>query len=520
MFELFKNYSAAFIVVQICLVPIILLFKYWAARFSNYKFQRVILTGIFIIGIIVPGGLMLPANDIRQIEAARLEVEDDLASGHPVFSYNAIDRNENELISEAKSSAIAIVKSRRDFFYAGFARLLKAVFPVFWCGIITGLMLFIVKVKRHERLINKICISGLYSKKEVNGKEYRICRSQNVPLPFTSGIIKPAIYLPAHMPANDESMVLLHEAFHVIKNHMLNIWLYELYASLLWFNPAAVFLKRQNIRLQELLTDAEVLSEYDSASYAAVLIKYAEMPVTKKYNMNLAASAVSGKHFLERIEQVIYNRNCIPSGAARSLLSAAVGLSAVLIIFFIPVFQTLAEETDDVLPALQQDMKSAGVAEIQEETAITERLTMIWPIKGGGRMTLPFGPAEPIPPFQEKAWVHYGIDIAAFAGTEVLAAAGGIVTDAGYDEDSVGRYVIIRHTGGLYSVYSHLKEVGVGIEDEVSAGDVIGFLGSTGRSTGPHLHFAVSSSAVSEISYVSGRGFRNGTFEDPMSYFE
>ena len=84
---------------------------------------------------------------------------------------------------------------------------------------------------------------------------------------------------------------------------------------------------------------------------------------------------------------------------------------------------------------------------------------------------------------------HTGTDIAAKEGTEVRAAADGIVTLAGGNYFYSGNMVIIDHGDGLKTIYAHLKEAKVKKGDAVKKGDVIGYVGKTGRATGPHLHW-------------------------------
>jgi murein DD-endopeptidase MepM/ murein hydrolase activator NlpD len=83
---------------------------------------------------------------------------------------------------------------------------------------------------------------------------------------------------------------------------------------------------------------------------------------------------------------------------------------------------------------------------------------------------------------------HHGLDLAAPLGTEVFAAGDGVVTEIGSDP-ILGNYIIIRHDGGWASVYGHLQRVGTALQNTVRSGMLIGWVGSTGQSTGPHLHF-------------------------------
>jgi murein DD-endopeptidase MepM/ murein hydrolase activator NlpD len=84
--------------------------------------------------------------------------------------------------------------------------------------------------------------------------------------------------------------------------------------------------------------------------------------------------------------------------------------------------------------------------------------------------------------------VHQGIDLAAPAGTEVYAVGDGVVTETGYDS-IYGNYIIIKHNKNWASLYGHLQRVGTTLRTNVKSGTLIGWVGSTGQSTGPHLHF-------------------------------
>jgi len=85
---------------------------------------------------------------------------------------------------------------------------------------------------------------------------------------------------------------------------------------------------------------------------------------------------------------------------------------------------------------------------------------------------------------------HNGVDLAAPAGSDILAAYDGEVVAASYTS-AMGNYVMIDHGGGLYTIYMHASKLNVSEGQEVKRGDVIAFVGTTGRSTGNHLHFSV-----------------------------
>lgn len=126
-----------------------------------------------------------------------------------------------------------------------------------------------------------------------------------------------------------------------------------------------------------------------------------------------------------------------------------------------------------------------------------------WPCPSSTRITSEYGPRES--PTSGASFNHKGIDIGAAGGADIVAAADGTVKAATYSS-SAGNYVMIDHGGGLYTVYMHASSLNVSAGQTVSAGQVIAKVGSTGISTGNHLHFGVSlnGSYVSPWNYLGG----------------
>ena len=89
-------------------------------------------------------------------------------------------------------------------------------------------------------------------------------------------------------------------------------------------------------------------------------------------------------------------------------------------------------------------------------------------------------------------WPHYGIDIAAKKGTKIKSSGSGIVTMAEDDLYYTGGTIIMDHGHGISTIYSHLEDILVNVGDEIKQGNIIGTVGSTGRSTGPHLDFRIN----------------------------
>ena len=110
----------------------------------------------------------------------------------------------------------------------------------------------------------------------------------------------------------------------------------------------------------------------------------------------------------------------------------------------------------------------------------------LWPVMG--RVTSSFG--ERLDPFNGEGAFHAGLDIAASYGTPIHAPADGVIAKAG-PASGYGREMIVDHGGGITTIYGHLSAFAVVAGQAVKQGQVIGYIGSAGRSTGPHLHYEV-----------------------------
>ena len=124
---------------------------------------------------------------------------------------------------------------------------------------------------------------------------------------------------------------------------------------------------------------------------------------------------------------------------------------------------------------------------LKEQKSILAATPSIWPV--GGWVTSEFGYRSS--PFGGERELHKGIDVATRVGAKVIASADGIVAEVSYHSD-MGNEVRIDHGRGITTYYGHLSRYVVSQGVAVKRGDVIGYVGNTGRSTGPHLHYTVS----------------------------
>lgn len=127
---------------------------------------------------------------------------------------------------------------------------------------------------------------------------------------------------------------------------------------------------------------------------------------------------------------------------------------------------------------------------LETQGSLFSDIPSIWPLKGGiGHISFPYGRA--IHPITGQWYIHKGMDFSTYrSGDPIVSTAAGQVVTIGYDS-GFGKYVIVKHKHGFYTRYAHMSATYVHKGQFVSQGDIIGAIGNTGISTGPHLHYEI-----------------------------
>jgi murein DD-endopeptidase MepM/ murein hydrolase activator NlpD len=174
----------------------------------------------------------------------------------------------------------------------------------------------------------------------------------------------------------------------------------------------------------------------------------------------------------------------VKARAAGGSVSTSAAISNVIATSF-----TSPEDTFGVLRTLLQGLESRlrnVRKDVERQEALVAATPSIWPAKGW--LTGTFGGRSD--PFTGEPGFHEGLDISTAKGQPVIATADGRVESASYTGD-YGNLIVLKHDFGLSTRYGHLSKFNIKPGQTVHRGDVIGFVGSTGRSTGSHLHYEI-----------------------------
>ena len=317
-----------------------------------------------------------------------------------------------------------------------------------------------------------------------------------VPAPFTLGIVRPRIYLPAGLAGPMRAAVLLHERTHLRRGDPLIKPLFYAVACLHWFNPLAWLAFRQLEREMEAACDEAAVRGCDAAArnaYCETILRYALQG--RLAPGSLAFGQGSAK---TRIVHLLRYRRL--GGLALALCALGVGVS-VTACMVQPTVAEATPETAETTPAL---------TELTPESAATpETAAVAFTPNTAGLPNLDDPAASPrfacpvdytyISRYATDG-SHRGDDLTAPKGTPVYAAQDGVVAEATFHY-SYGNFVQLDHgqdAGGhsWTTLYGHMDDLAVQPGQVVKTGDLLGHVGSTGNSVGNHLHFEMLADGV------------------------
>ncbi len=315
-------------------------------------------------------------------------------------------------------------------------------------------------------------------------RQVRLLSAETRVSPFTLGSVRPLVFLPAVLLESGRqralATALAHELAHVARWDCLVRQLQQWLQGLYFFHPA-VWIAAGRLRAgQEQMSDALVVSHglVSARRYVGGLLDVLQLDLR---GAEAPALTHNQRRLLMRIDAV---RAVRPRQRSRSLL--AFFAAALVGVFLRP------------LAAGGSPSQTAAGGQAPSSRELANPLP-------SGHLTLGFGATSH--PITRKPYAHRGIDLAAPAGTPVLAPADGVVEVATADyapSKDAGSVVVLKHPGGLTTFCAHLGSIEVAAGQRVSRGETIGRVGTSGLSTGPHLHFEV---------------WRGGAHLDPAHFF-
>ena len=264
----------------------------------------------------------------------------------------------------------------------------------------------------------------------------------------------------------------------------------------------------QTSYLEALLSSRNISEFLNSADYIAQIQSYDRQKLTEYQDtvesiVNLEAQLEQEYTDLEALKSTVESNKATVAAMMRQKESELADISG-----DIEDAQSDADYYAAEIQAQEELIAAIKRAEAEKAAAGVEEHPYTggafrWPCPSSTRVTSDYGTR--VSPMSGASSNHKGIDIGASSGADIIAAADGTVTAASYSS-AAGNYVMIDHGGGLYTVYMHASSLLVSPGQTVSAGVVIAKVGSTGISTGSHLHFGVSlnGSYVSPWSYLGG----------------
>lgn len=311
-----------------------------------------------------------------------------------------------------------------------------------------------------------------------------------VPTPFTLGLLRPRVYLPAGLAGPTREAVILHERTHIRRGDPLTKPLFYAVACLHWFNPLAWLAFREFERDMEAACDEAAVRGQSSAArsaYCESILRFAMQG--RGVPGSLAFGQGSAK---TRIVHLLHYRRL---GAGAMVVCAVVIAASMTACMMQPTLQDTPAtgETAATPETAQPEETPTPTSAPEVVSAAASQLPLLEDPDNSPLFIDPVPDYKYISRFKNNS--HRGDDLHAAAGTDVLAAADGVVITAD-KHYSYGNFVVIDHGTNSegYSwrtLYAHLQSYTVEAGQSVTQGQVIGYAGSTGQSTGNHCHFEV-----------------------------
>jgi hypothetical protein len=334
---------------------------------------------------------------------------------------------------------------------------LKVLLSLYWLGVFIFSARFISQVFKLFKL--------RFTSREAIVHNTRVFIHQKIAQPFS---FFSWIFVPLDKNLN-RPLIIQHEKIHAHQLHSVDNMILEIISIFLWFHPFVYLIKKSLTGIHEYHADYQVIQKNSTpGEYLNELFK-----IKKSYFFTSFVNSFYGKVLKKRVKMMVRDKS---PKVNRVLYLLAI---PVLALFSFSFSLTTGEQTN--VPSIKP-IPESNISRISSGYGIRKH-----PITGEMKM-------------------HHAVDIVAKKGTPVLATADGKVIKKEFKGNGKGhgRYILIQHDQVYSTLYTQLSGFNVKLNQHVKQGDIIGYVGSSGISTGPHLHYEV---------------WKNGEKVDPEVYF-
>jgi len=278
-----------------------------------------------------------------------------------------------------------------------------------------------------------------------------------------------------------DNIIIEHEKAHIKLKHSIDIIMIELFIALFWFNPFVYFYRKSLKSVHEFQADNSVLkTQIKTSQYLQVLLQNLDVK-----NPNTIYSYFNYPILKRRIDMITKTKST--------------QLAKLKYLILLPVCALI------LFAFTKPNVKNEPIINKLNTIILNSDLPSLFPVKNMTKndITSFFGIKRKHPKSKIET-IHGGIDIRAKEGTLVVATADGTISKARLEGDW-GNLIIISHSNGYQTWYAHLNGFNIRENQTVKKGDIIGYVGNTGLSTGSHLHYEVKHNRerVNPIDYIT-----------------
>ncbi|MEO1051712.1 MAG: M23/M56 family metallopeptidase [Bacteroidota bacterium] len=442
--------------VSICLTAFYLLYYFMLARTRQPQWNRFYLIGTLLLSLVIPT-LELDSHALAPYpklnETVKLLEEVELGIFDTSADLTADPNTEAHLSSKGLDFSVATL-----------------ITGLYLIGLVIAGIVLIKRMVKLGILIRRSSFQPVASFKIVK------TNSRLAPFSFLKYIFLP---VRSDLNASQQHIIFQHEAIHGSQRHSIDILLLELGIVMLWFNPVIYLMRRALREEHEYYVDHRIAEQEDLTDYAKLILQLANNNDTHFITNNFSKTQIK-----KRIT-MLHNPKFSRWARLRFLMALPMVVGLMALFAFKPVEMPWAEHTHisaDGASFISVERKSVQDYIPSGMPIAEERLT---------RLSSNYGMRTH--PILKVKKMHHGIDFSAPKGTEVYATADGEIVKLNKSEvdKGYGKVVMIKHGNVYHTLYAHLNEFVVVEGERVKKGELIGYVGNTGRSFAPHLHYEV-----------------------------